>query len=300
MSLSFIRSTRVVVAVAVASWIAAQAPSGQELNRRQPNRAHYARLAAISGAPTGSAVEAQRFPLDKWVDLYAWRLLKSHYLTMPVSAFTPLTAPANGSAQTRAELDYLLALQASRTAEEQAWCDKLAGIYYHPLLVNPSDPRFAANRDNLFFVGRDLGVWFSQRTLPKTADLLARIHHDAMIRMVELKLEHARPRPHHLDPRIQATDAKIPHGSFPSGHSFISYVNAEVLARLAPGRRDALMQSALEMAWSRELLGVHYPSDSEAGRIFAVDFVRFLFNDDAFRRDFDAVKQEWARVAPGS
>ena len=48
-------------------------------------------------------------------------------------------APANASAQTRAELDYLLKLQASRTPEEQAWCDQLAGIYYHPLIVNPAD-----------------------------------------------------------------------------------------------------------------------------------------------------------------
>jgi len=54
------------------------------------------------------------------------------------------------------------------------------------------------------------------------------------------------------------------------------------------------------MAWSRELLGVHYPSDSEAGRIFAQDFVRFLFENPAFRRDFAAAQQEFATVAPGS
>jgi acid phosphatase (class A) len=54
------------------------------------------------------------------------------------------------------------------------------------------------------------------------------------------------------------------------------------------------------MAWSRELLGVHYPSDSEAGRVLAQEFVRFLFENAAFRQDIAAVQQEWARVASGS
>jgi acid phosphatase (class A) len=272
----------------------------QQSNRRKADQAHYTRLAALPASPTNSEVESLRYPLDKWGDLYAWRLLKPHYVSVPVSAFTKLTPPANGSAQTRAELDYLLSLQASRTPEEQAWCEQLARVYYHPLIVNPADTRFTANRDNLFFVGRGLGSWFSQQNLPKTTDLLARVQHDAMIHMVELKLQYARPRPHHLEPRLRAIDATIPHGSYPSGHSFVSHVNAELLARLAPQHRQLLEQSAREMAWSRELLGVHYPSDSEAGRILAQEFVRFLFENPAFRRDIAAVQQEWARVATGA
>lgn len=263
--------------------------------RRQASRDHYARFAALPAASSNAALDGQRFPLEKWGDLYAWRLLKPYYVSTSPSAFTPLTPPANSSPQTRAELDYLLALQESRTEDEQKWADHLAGVYYHPLITNPADPRFIPNRDNLFFVGRGLGAWFSRAPMPKTSELLARVSHDAMIQMVELKLKYARPRPHHLDPRLRATDARIPHGSYPSGHSFLSYVNAEVLSRFSPQRRDALMASALEMAWSRELLGVHYPSDSEAGRIFAGDFVRMLFESAAFRQAFDEAGQEWPR-----
>lgn len=294
-------TTAAAVALAIAGSLAAStAPSAQQPTPRTAEHAHYARLASLPAEPSGADVDALRFPLEKWGDLYAWRLLKPHYVQVPVSAFTTLAPPANGSARTRAELDYLLTLQSSRTPEEQSWCDRLAGIYYHPLIVNPSDKRFTANRDNLFFVGRSLGGWFSQRSLPKTTELLARVYHDAMIHVVELKLHYARPRPHHLEPGLRAADERIPHGSYPSGHSFASYVNAGVLARLAPRHRDALARSAREMAWSRELLGVHYPSDSEAGRIFADDFVRFLFENAAFRQDFAAAQQEWAAVAPGS
>lgn len=300
MSCNVRRIAAVALLLTITGWVATTEPSAQQGNRRQAEREHYSRLAALPAMPTGGAVDALRFPLDKWGDLYAWRLLKPNYVTVPVAAFTRLTPPANGSAQTRAELDYLLALQESRSPEEEAWGNQLAAVYYHPLVVNPSDARFKANRDNLFFVGRSLGTWFSQQRLPKTTDLLARVVHDAMIHMVELKLQYARPRPHHLEPRLRAADERIPHGSFPSGHSFASHVNAEVLALLAPQHRDALAQSAREMAWSRELLGVHYPSDSEAGRILAKDFVQFLLESPAFRKDFEAVKLEWSKVAPGS
>jgi acid phosphatase (class A) len=290
------RISKIAIALAITGSLAITTPSAQQTSRRAAESDHYTRLASLPSAPTGTSVDALRFPLDKWGDLYAWRLLKPHYLTAPLPAFTALTPPANSSPQTRAELDYLLKLQASRTAEEQAWCDQLAGIYYHPLIVNPADKRFSANRDNLFFVGRGLGPRFAQGNLPKTTDLLARVYHDAMIQVVELKLHFARPRPHHLEPRLRAADERIPHGSYPSGHSFASYLNAEVLARLAPGKKDMLFSSARDMAWSRELLGVHYPSDSEAGRIFARDFARLLFENDAFRRDFSAVQQEWASM----
>lgn len=291
------RITQTAIALAIAVSLGIITPSAQHPTRRATEQDHYTRLAALPSAPAGTSVDALRFPLDKWGDLYAWRLLKPHYMTAPLSAFTALTPPANSSPQTRAELDYLLKLQASRTAEEQAWCEQLAGIYYHPLIVNPADTRFGANRDNLFFVGRGLGPQFSQRHLPKTADLLARVYHDAMIQVVELKLHYARPRPHHLEARLRAEDARIPHGSYPSGHSFASYLNAEILARLAPGSTEMLFASARDMAWSRELLGVHYPSDSEAGRIFARDFARLLFDNVPFRRDFAAVQQEWAATA---
>jgi acid phosphatase (class A) len=269
--------------------------SGQSTPPRPPERAHYARLAKLHTTPAQaqSTLDALTFPLDRWGDLYNWKLLKPHYVTVALDAFTAVKPPANSSAQTRAELDYLLRLQKDRSEQELAWCVKLADIYHHPLLSNPADPRYRPNRDNLFFVGRDLGPWFRQDNLPKTTELLARVYRDAMIYIVELKLRYARPRPHHLEPRINADDKTIPHASFPSGHSFASHINAGVLSRLAPAKRADLFAKAHELAWSRELLGVHYPSDTEAGRVLAEDFVRFLFGSAEFMREFEAVQREW-------
>lgn len=46
------------------------------------------------------------------------------------------------------------------------------------------------------------------------------------------------------------------------------------------------------MAWSRELIGVHYPSDSECGRIFARQLVNFLMESETFRNDLEEAKKE--------
>jgi len=51
------------------------------------------------------------------------------------------------------------------------------------------------------------------------------------------------------------------------------------------------------MAHSREIIGVHYPSDSESARIFARQFVNKLFQNEAFLKDFQKVKEEWALKA---
>lgn len=262
---------------------------------RPPETAHYAKLSELDGKPQPGAEKLDRltFPLSEWGPLLSWKLFRTHYSEKPLDAFRKYEMPANSSKRTRAELEYLSELQRTRTAEELEWCLKLAAIYYDPTVINPSDKKYVQNRANLFYLGRSLGEWFRRENLPETEELLSRVIHDAMVYMIEFKLKYARPRPYTLEPNLKVAQP-LPHGAFPSGHSFGSFVNAEILSRLAPDRREELMNSAQEFAWSRELLGVHYPSDSEAGRIWAADFVEFLFENEKFVRDFEAVKKEWA------
>lgn len=46
------------------------------------------------------------------------------------------------------------------------------------------------------------------------------------------------------------------------------------------------------MAYSREILGVHFPSDSEAGRVFARQFVNQLLKNKAFQADLLEAQKE--------
>lgn len=268
-------------------------------NLRRPEREHYKKLSQIDGKPQPGqeSLDSQTFPLSEWGPLMSWKLLRTYYAEKPLEAFRKYEMPANSSKRTRAELDYLLELQRRRTPEELAWSLKLADIYYDPTVINPADKKFNRNRDNLFYLGRSLGNWYNRENLPLTTELLSKVIHDSMVYMVEFKLKYARPRPYVLETNLKV-EKPLPHGAFPSGHSFGSYVNAELLSRLAPDRRAELMDAGLEFAWSRELLGVHYPSDSEAGRLWAEDFVKFLFENKKFALDFEAVKKEWAQKRP--
>ena len=57
--------------------------------------------------------------------------------------------------------------------------------------------------------------------------------------------------------------------AYPSGHATYAYTNAFLLQELFPEYADSIYNDAYECAHSREILGVHFPSDSEAARILA-------------------------------
>ena len=50
------------------------------------------------------------------------------------------------------------------------------------------------------------------------------------------------------------------------------------------------------MAHSREIIGVHYPSDSESGRVLAWQLIKRLLADEKFKKDFEAAKEEIRKV----
>lgn len=260
-----------------------------------PARGVYKELSGLDVSSRDAAVDQLRFPLD--VDKAERRLsLTPVYLDPSVwDKITIPDPPANSSLQTRAELDYLLRLQAQRTAEDIRASLYMAKVYYNNR-IQPGDTAYARYRRNLFHIGRSIGTWFSPEKLPLTAELMARVWRDASYFIWKLKYHYARVRPNALDPAIrnlEVTDWE----AYPSGHAANSYVNAFVFAALAPEFTDIFIKDAFDMAHSREILGVHYPSDAEASRILARQIVNQLFQSEKFKREFEQVRQEWAKNA---
>lgn len=258
---------------------------------------HYRRLGALSGAPRAEerGVDRQQFSLAAMNPAYLKLLdVKPVYLDVPPTTFHLSDFPANSSRQTRAELDHLLELQARRTPEEIAYSHQLAEVYYR-LSVRPGDEDWASMRKNLFHMGHQLGAWFGPESLPVTADFMARVWSDASYYLWAAKFRFNRVRPYTLEPRLQNLETpNFP--AYPSGHSSNSWVAAYVYELLLPEQRDLFMRNARDMAYSREILGVHFASDSESGRIFARQFVDRLMKEPAFRRDLDEARREIQRV----
>jgi acid phosphatase (class A) len=256
----------------------------------KPENNHYQRLASISNKGHNASIDTIKFPLNEF-RRSAYLKLNTVYLQVPVSFFKIKNYPANSSDQTKAEIDFLLELQDKRTAEEMSISDAMAEVYHDPFTNNPTNEDYDRNISSLFYIGKDLGFWFNYHNLPETKSVLENIIQDATYYFFSLKSNFARPRPYHLSKEIKNPDAPG-HAAYPSGHASASYIHAYLLSEIFPQLHDTFISNAYDMAFSREVRGVHYPSDNDAGKAFASQFVKQLLKEKAFKKDYEKMKLE--------
>lgn len=238
-----------------------------------------------------ASVPAQRQPLTTF--LAFGRRKQTYYLTND-EEFAIDDPPANSSPQTRAELDYLLQLQSQRTEEDVESSIYYAGVFFNTDLT-PESHDWARNQRILFFIGRSIGTWFNADSLPLTAKLVANAWHDASYYLWMYKNYFVRIRPCKLDTKIKNLE-ETNWAAYPSGHATNSYVNAYLYSALIPEFSSFFIKDAYDLAHSREILGVHYPSDSESGRLLAYQLVQRLLTKESFKKDFAAAKEEIRKV----
>jgi membrane-associated phospholipid phosphatase len=124
---------------------------------------------------------------------------------------------------------------------------------------------------------------FSRYSHPNTAALVAFAMHAGGMAAMHHKLAFGRPRPSQISPAVMPPVDPPPHASYPSGHATQAHLVALCLSVVMPAlvadhkrppettgdpvdlKRDPLREMALRIARNREVLGLHYPSDSEAG-----------------------------------
>jgi acid phosphatase (class A) len=260
-------------------------------------RGHYKDLTVYNTKPKSANedVDKQKFPYDP-TSAEKRLSLKPYYLdNITLNDFKIPDPPANSSDQTSAELNYLLALQQQRTKPDVESSLYMAGVFYN-VRVKPEDSTYSQYRQNLFHIGRSVGSWFNPQDLPLTADLMANVWRDASYFIWGFKYKFLRVRPYVLETGLQNLE-ETNWAAYPSGHAANSYINAYIYQELAPEFADVFLKDAYDMAHSREIIGVHYPSDSEASRILARQFVNKLLQNEKFLKDFEQVKKEWASNA---
>ena len=102
-----------------------------------------------------------------------------------------------------------------------------------------------------------------------------------------------RPRPSQLEPRLRPMIDVPRHASYPSGHSLQYNLVAKALASVVRSHEIGyqLFQIADRIAVNREWAGLHYASDTEAGKMIA--FAIFPQVQEAFAETFAAAADEW-------
>ncbi|MEL7159604.1 MAG: phosphatase PAP2 family protein [Bacteroidota bacterium] len=260
---------------------------------------HYAEFMRLPTTPDPAFahLDTVAYPLSRASGYaLAFTFATPHYLTREQVDFliASVDPPANSSAQTRAEVAYLLDLQDGRTDPATERVMDLARIGYWPdrnLLAD--DPNYAKNLASLFFSCREVvGENCSAANYPATARLLAGLMQDMRLLEFAIKFNKRRARPYDVEPKIEPLQfMKSP--SFASGHTLWAYIQAFALAELLPGRRQEFLDLAYEIGASREYMGVHYPSDEEAARRIAHRQLQLSWNTAKFQADFAAALAEW-------
>ena len=259
---------------------------------------HYKVLQQISGTPSSSRawMDTIQYPPAEYGNSIVYLLVRPYYLTdnQVKDLSEGVTFPANSSDQVRAELEYMLALQSTRTSEQVSRVEFLANIGYWPSINRvPSHPSYQQNLKDLFFTGREvLGENIDATNYPKMSKLLQGIMQDMRVMEFVIKYKLLRPRPYHLETKLQPL-AKINSPSFASGHTLWAFIQAFTWSEVVPEKQADFMALAEEIRRSREIMGIHYPSDNEASRQVAYRMMQYYFKDATFLKDYKEAKAEW-------
>jgi hypothetical protein len=150
--------------------------------------------------------------------------------------------------------------------------DELAQlVYYRPSVLAEA---MAQNSAILQYFSGILD--FNLRSRPATVYLCTVALRIASFQAMHYKYPFDRARPSRLSPKLMPPIAPPGHASFPSGHATQARLIARCLEKVMPAaiipanpEDGPLRRMADRIARNREVLGLHYPSDSLAGRTLA-------------------------------
>jgi len=147
-------------------------------------------------------------------------------------------------------------------------------------------PPFVATCQFTSYFGAILGA--TPITHPATFLLFAIANPVATMTVMFFKDKYDRPRPSHICPALYPPLQVPGHASYPSGHSTQAHLLAKCAWTVLPTTEQPRLKVILEalahrIARNREIAGLHYPTDSCAGKKLAHSIFDIL-NDEAQMR----------------
>ncbi len=265
----------------------------------EPIDSHYKELSLLNNIEREEFkwMDSISFPAELYLDnAILLAMSEPSYLTNDQVEYLKKSVrfPANSSEQTRAELDFLLDIQNNRTNSQSKRVMEIGDVGYWPNANYLKDHLYySKNLEHLFFESREvLGESYHAGNYPKTSALLENIMIDMRIIEFAIKFHLLRARPYQLEPKLKPLK-EIKSPSFASGHTLWAYIQAYTFAELIPSKRKEFLELAYEIGYSREIMGVHYPSDEEAARQIAHRMLYLMWHSSEFQQDFRAAQQEW-------
>ena len=85
-------------------------------------------------------------------------------------------------------------------------------------------------------------------------------------------------------------------GSYPSGHTGFGWSTALALAEMAPEYQDTILRRGYEYGDSRVIVGAHWQSDVDAGRLAASAAIARMHTSLEYKEDLEAAREEYLRI----
>ena len=145
-----------------------------------------------------------------------------------------------------------------------------------------------------------LGYRVEPEKAPALTRLYSRLLHDADGLAEQIKARSPRPRPVGDEPQRSAcqrlTEAGRASSSYPSGSASLATAYGEALALLVPEKAQAVREAARQVALSRLVCAMHYPSDVAVGTEVGKTAFDLAAQTPEFAQDLAAARLELAEA----
>jgi len=231
----------------------------------------------LSGAGRDAKVDRLSFTgTQRWgAEFLKSARMRPKYLARDWKGLIGLPAPpANSSKRTEAEIAFLKTLVPQRTERMKEITAEIHVTNFrfgdHTYKSLTTDARFRA-----------------------TGKMLLAAYHDLGIATFVMKQKFNRVRPSILSEELDHVIEIPAHPAYPSGHATGAFTLAYLLQELDPNSGKIYLSAAQRIAENREIAGVHYPGDSEAGRLLARQLADQLLSHPSFKRLMKEARKEW-------
>ncbi|MDR0902505.1 MAG: phosphatase PAP2 family protein [Opitutaceae bacterium] len=184
--------------------------------------------------------------------------------------------PADDSLAGMADIETVLQVQKTRTPEQIARAERVSSQE----VMSPGVLVF--------------GPEFTGANLPRTAAVLQQAYDEHRPSVLASKEQWSRARPYNRGLGITPCVEIVPKdGSYPSGHTAESALLAALFSEALPEYKARFMENVRETMWGRVIAGVHFPTDTQAGRLIGFVIAREMLKNQGTQ---DAIKEMRAEI----